>query len=119
MRNEDLLHTIHDILRSMGFRADCTGFFFLSYGAYLYLSQPMPLPFLSGTLYPSIADFYNTDMDTVHERIDAAIARAWRTHRTDMIEVMGSVQTRTPQRLPSEFEIIDCIFKKMFGPPEH
>ena len=95
----------------MGFKADCTGFFFLAYGAYLYITEPMCSSTFAGIYHPNTANHYHTDAESVHNRIEEAINRAWRTNREQMVAALRCPQTKRP----TEWDIIHYIYKRILG----
>ena len=107
MKPEELTVLIYDALYSMGFKGDCSGFFFLSHAVYLSLTHPGDLSLISAWLYPAVARHYRTDVENVSRHVSAAIARAWRTNREQMVAAIG----HPLKRCPIDWEIIRYLYE--------
>ena len=105
MKPEELITLIYDALYRLGFKGDCTGFFFLSYSAFLCATRPADAPATPAWLYPIVAHYYHTDMQTVRAHIRTAITRAWRTRGDQIKAGMGPSQ----RRQPTEWEMIGFL----------
>ena len=96
MKPEELITLIYDALYRLGFKGDCTGFFFLSYSAFLCATRPEDAPATPAWLYPIVAHYYHTDMQTVRAHIRTAITRAGGPEGTRSKQGWGPLSDASP-----------------------
>ena len=98
---------IYDALYRMGFKANCTGFFYLSYSLYLCFCCPEPKTLSTGWIYPKVSQHYQTRLQNIRPQIEAAISRAWQKDDKKIAEITG----RSLEKCPSDIEIIWYLYE--------
>lgn len=109
MKRGDLIVLIYDALYRIGFKADCTGFFFLSYSTYLCLYELKTCNVISERLHFRVAEHYNTTPDIVEQHIHSTILKVWSTNPWKLNQ-LGEHCSAT---YPSETEIIQYLYQSM------
>ena len=100
---------IYDALYRMGFKADRTGFFYLSYSVYLCLLSPEAGMFSREWLYPKVGRHYRTQLPNIRQQVDRQISRAWRNGKKKMEEIAE----RPLEKCPNDMEIIRYLYQFM------
>ena len=98
---------IYDALYRMGFKADSTGFFYLSYSVYLCILYPETRIFSREWLYPKVGRHYRTHLPNICRQVEEAIFRAWCGGKQNMEEIAG----RPLKRCPNDMEIIRYLYQ--------
>lgn len=98
---------IYDALCRMGFKADRTGFFYLSYSVYLCILYPETSTFSREWLYPKVERHYRTQLQNVCQQVDREISRAWRNGKRKMEEIAE----HPLERCPNDMEIIRYLYQ--------
>lgn len=88
------LTEIYQMLYQFGLRADCAGFFFLSYAVYLSVCQPNRLLFPSKWVFPAIAQHYHTTVPAVRSGIHSVSGKVLSSVAIGNPEHMIAVLTR-------------------------
>ena len=104
---ESSIVLIYDALYRMGFKANCTGFFYLSYSVYLCICRPGPVIIDTGWLYQKVSRHYGTPLATIQERVRTAVTTAWRTHRQQMEEIAGCPLKKQPR----DTEVLAILYR--------
>lgn len=97
---------VYDALYRMGFKADRTGFFYLSYSVYCCLCFPAFRPVTTAWLYPEVAKHYRVPLQRVQEDVSTAIRRAWRNNREKIEYIAGFPM----ENCPVDTEIICYLY---------
>lgn len=106
MNSEALIPLIYDALYRLGFRANHSGFFYLSYSVLLCIHEGTDqIPAVR--LHAEVARHYRTSPQTVSTRIHAAVAKVWKTDRIRMKDMMGDCL----ERCPSDREILAYLYR--------
>lgn len=98
---------IYDALYRMGFKGDRSGFFYLSYTVYLCITRSASTSLTTDWLYQAVAGHYHTTTETVQQRIEKSIARAWRTHPRQVESIAG----HPLERCPRDTEVIRYVYR--------
>ena len=106
MNSEALITLIYDALYRMGFRANHSGFFYLSYSVFLCVRAGTDR-ILAVWLYTQVARHYRTSPQTVNDQIHAVVAKVWKTDRIRMKGMMGECL----KRCPSDREILAYLYR--------
>ena len=106
MNSEALITLIYDALYRMGFRANHSGFFYLSYSV-LFCIQEGTDQIPDMQLHAEVARHYRTSPQTVSTRIHAAVMKVWKTDRIRMKGMMGDCL----KRCPSDREILAYLYR--------
>ena len=110
MNSEQLITRIYDALYRMGFRANHTGFFYLSYSVFLCVQEDSGL-FSAARLSVRVARHYRTSPETVTTQLHAAVTKVWNTDLYRMEAVMG----RCLKSRPSDAEILAYLYRYITG----
>lgn len=106
MNSEALITLIYDALYRLGFRANHSGFFYLSYSVLLCVSAGTDgIPTVC--LHTEVAQHYRTSPQTVNDQIHAVVAKVWKTDRIRMKAIMGDCL----KRCPSDREILAYLYR--------
>lgn len=100
---------IYDTLYQLGFKADNTGFFYLSYAAYCCLRSPHPEELLNDQLYVMVGKHYNTSLKQVRRAMHHTIAAAW----NDTPEKITAMTNVFVIRQPSNMETIRLVLHRV------
>ena len=106
MNSEALITLIYDALYRMGFRANHSGFFYLSYSV-LFCIQEGTDQIPDMQLHAEVARHYRTSPQTVSTQIHAAVTKVWKTDRIRMKAIMGDCL----KRCPSDREILAYLYR--------
>ena len=106
MNSEALITLIYDALYRMGFRANHSGFFYLSYSV-LFCIQEGTDQIPAMRLHDEVARHYRTSPQTVSTQIHAAVTKVWKTDRIRMKAIMGDCL----KRCPSDREILAYLYR--------
>lgn len=110
MNGEILITWIYDALYRMGFKANHSGFFYLSRSVFLCIyegSNRIP----AARLRAEVARHYQTTPQTVKKQIHAAVTKVWRTDPAQMEAMMGHpLESR-----PSDAEILAYLYGYITG----
>ena len=106
MDSEALITLIYDALYSLGFRANHSGFFYLSYSV-LFCIQEGTDQIPDMQLHAEVARHYRTSPQTVSTQIHAAVTKVWKTHRIRMKAIIGDCL----ERCPSDREILAYLYR--------
>lgn len=98
---------IYDALYRMGFKAECTGFFYLSYSVYLCLLYPGIGAFAREWIYPKAGWHYHTNVENICRQVDDAIFQAWSNSRREMEEIAGCPL----EKCPNDMEIVGYLHR--------
>lgn len=98
---------IYDALYRMGFKANSTGFFYLSYSVYLCILYPETRIFSREWLYSKVERHYRTQLQNIRQQVDREISRAWRNGKKKMEEIAE----RPLERCPNDVEIIRYLYQ--------
>ena len=110
MNSEQLITQIYDALYRMGFKANHTGFFYLSYSVFLCVQEGSGW-FSAAQLPVRVARHYRTSPETVTARLHAAVTKVWNTDRYQMEAMMGhGLESR-----PSDTEILAYLYRYITG----
>ena len=110
MNSEALIVLIYDALYRLGFRANHTGFFYLSYSVLLCVrADTVQIP--AAQLRAEVAWHYGTTPQTVKDQIHAAVTKVWRTDRAQMEHAMG----QRLERRPRDEEILTYLYGYITG----
>ena len=110
MNSERLITQIYDALYRMGFRANHTGFFYLSYPVFLCVQEGSGW-FSAAQLPVKVARHYRTSPETVTTQLHAAASKVWNTDRYRMEAMMG----RCLKSRPSDTEILAYLYRYITG----
>lgn len=110
MNSEQLITLIYDALYRMGFKANHTGFFYLSYSVFLCVQEGSGR-FSAARLPVSVARHYRTSPETVNTQLHAAVIKVWKTDRDRMEAMMG----HRLERRPSDTEILAYLYRYITG----
>ena len=110
MNSEQLITRIYDALYRMGFKANHTGFFYLSYSVFLCVWEGSGW-FSAAQLPVRVARHYRTSLETVTTQIHAAVIKVWKTDRDRMEAMMG----HRLERRPSDTEILAYLYRYITG----
>ena len=106
MNSEALVTLIHDALYRLGFRANHSGFFYLSYSVLFCIHEGTDqIPAVR--LHAEVARHYRTSPQTVSTQIHAAVTKVWKTDRIRMKAIMGDCL----KRCPSDREILAYLYR--------
>ena len=106
MNSEALVTLIHDALYRLGFRANHSGFFYLSYSVLFCIHEGTDqIPAMR--LHAEAARHYRTSPQTVNDQIHAVVAKVWKTDRIRMKAIMGDCL----KRCPSDIEILAYLYR--------
>lgn len=110
MNSEALIVLIYDALYRLGFRANHTGFFYLSYSVLLCVrADTDQIP--AAQLRAEVAWHYGTTPQTVKDQIHAAVTKVWRTDRAQMEHAMR----QRLERRPRDEEILTYLYGYITG----
>ena len=110
MNSEALVTLIHDALYRLGFRANHSGFFYLSYSVLFCIHEGTDqIPAMR--LHAEAARHYRTSPQTVNVQIHAAVVKVWQTDRARMKAMMGLCS----ERRPSNREILAYLYRYITG----
>ena len=110
MNSEALIPLIYDALYRLGFRANHSGFFYLSYSVFLCVRAGTDR-ILAVWLYTQVARHYRTSPQTVNDQIHAVVAKVWKTDRIRMEAMAG----HRLERRPSDTEILAYLYRYITG----
>ena len=110
MNSEQLIIRIYDALYHMGFKANHTGFFYLSYSVLLCIQEGSGW-FSAAQLSAKVARHYRTSPETVTARLHAAVVKVWNTDRDRMEAMVG----HRLERRPSDTEILAYLYRYITG----
>ena len=110
MNSEQLIIRIYDALYHMGFKANHTGFFYLSYSVLLCIQEGSGW-FSAAQLSARVARHYRTSPGTVTAQIHAAAIKVWNTDRDRMEAMVG----HRLERRPSDTEILAYLYRYITG----
>lgn len=106
MNSEALITLIYDALYRLGFRANHSGFFYLSYTVFFCIHEGNDqIPAMR--LHAEVARHYRTSPQTVNVQIHAAVVKVWKTNRIRMKAMMGDCLGRCP----SDREILTYLYR--------
>ena len=106
MNSEALITLIYDALYRLGFRANHSGFFYLSYSVLFCIHEGTDqIPAMR--LHAEAARHYRTSPQTVNAQIHAVVAKVWKTDRIRMKAIMGDCL----KRCPSDREILAYLYR--------
>ncbi len=91
-----VLTHIHHILYELGLQPTDSGMFFTAYAVLNAYHQPELLRDVSRALYPTVAEHYDIDVDTVESSIEHTICQIHRTHKDALAALMGQLPTDVP-----------------------
>ena len=98
---------IYGALYRMGFKADCTGFFYLSYSVYLCLLYSGIRVFSREWLYPKVGWHYRTHTENICRQVDDAIFQAWSRGKREMEKIAGCPL----EKCPNDMEIVGYLYQ--------
>ena len=98
---------IYDALYRMGFKADCTGIFYLSYSVYLSVLYPGIRAFSRAWVYPKVGWQYHTHEENICRQVDDAIFQAWSRGKREMEEIAG----HPLEKCPNDMEIVWYLYQ--------
>lgn len=93
----------------MGFRADNTGFFYLSYAAYLCLRSSCPAQLLDDRLYALVGRHYNRSPKQVRRAICRSVEYVWNTVPWKIAHFTKLPLTRRPGGVEMVRLLLCCI----------
>ena len=97
-------------LYRMGFKANHTGFFYLSYSVLLCIEEGSDR-FSASQLPVKVAKHYRTSPETVSAMIHTAVIKVWTTDRDRMEAMVG----HRLERRPSDTEILAYLYRYITG----
>lgn len=110
MNSEALITLIYDALYRLGFKANHSGFFYLSYSVLFCIHEGTDqIPAMR--LHTEVAQHYRTSPQTVNDQIHAVVAKVWKTDRIRMKAIMGDCL----KRRPSNREILAYLYRYITG----
>lgn len=98
---------IYDALYRMGFKANSTGFFYLSYSVYLCVCYPDDKMFSREWLYQKVGLRYHTHLRDIHQQVETIIIRAWKKDNKKIAKMAG----QELEKRPSDMEIIWYLYQ--------
>ena len=110
MESEALIVLIYDALYRLGFKANHTGFFYLSYAVLLCVHAGTD-QISDVRLRTRVAWHYRATTQTVKDRVHAAVTKVWETDRARMEHGMG----HRLERRPSDREILSYLYRYVTG----
>lgn len=96
----------------MGFKGDNTGFFYLSYAAYLCLNSPYPERMLNEQLYAMVGERYRARPKQVRRAVFRTIARVWSASPQQMSDLANLSLERQPGGIEVTRILLCHILKK-------
>ncbi len=104
---------ISNIFVSVGIPAHIKGYQFLREGIKLAVENPPIINAITKSLYPSIADKFNTSSSKVERAIRHAIEVAWNRGKIENINGVFGVKVYTSAEKPTNGEFIALLADKM------
>lgn len=111
MDDETLLTQIYDALYEIGFKANHSGFFYLSHAVFLCVRESDRWT-SEMELWSAVAQHYHTTPQTVKTQLHAALTTAWRIHKVQMKNKIGD----RLDRQPSDTKILAYLYRYITGP---